>query len=101
MATLLIDDQQQRQDTYQADVWAKTYQAGIEALASQHFDLLYLDHDLGDFSGSGGREMSGYDVLCWLEQNMQHLPGAIQIVSSNGGGVPRMRLVIGKLYGQL
>ncbi|HEX3661725.1 MAG TPA: tyrosine-type recombinase/integrase [Acidobacteriaceae bacterium] len=30
---------------------------------------LYLDHDLGDLSGADGRELTGYDIASWLEQN--------------------------------
>lgn len=65
MATLLIDDQRNLPD----DRVARTYQDGIDTLAEQHWNLVYLDHDLGDFSGVGGREMTGYDIACWLERN--------------------------------
>ena len=47
MSTLLIDDQR----NLPADRVARTYQEGIDALAEGHWDVLYLDHDLGDFSG--------------------------------------------------
>ena len=82
VATLLIDDQRD----LPADRVARTYKEGIEALREQHWDLLYLDHDLGDFSGPGGRELTGYDVACWLENNTQFLPDRIEIVTSNPVG---------------
>lgn len=82
MSTLLIDDQR----TLPVDRIARTYAEGIAALAEQHWDILYLDHDLGDFSGVDGKELTGYDVACWLEQNPQHLPGRVEIVTSNPVG---------------
>jgi len=62
VAALLVDDQR----NLPADLVARTYNDGIEALRERHSDLLYLDHDLGDFSGVEGRELTGYDVPCWL-----------------------------------
>ena len=32
----------------------------VQTLRERHWDLLYLDHDLGDFSGVEGRELTGY-----------------------------------------
>lgn len=42
VATLLIDDQR----NLPADRVARTFKEGIDALAEQHWNLLYLDHDL-------------------------------------------------------
>jgi hypothetical protein len=74
MATLLIDDQR----NLPADRIARTYQEGIAALAEQHWEVLLLDHDLGDVSGPDGRELTGYDVACWLEENPEHLPDRVE-----------------------
>ncbi len=90
MATLLIDDQR----ILPVDRIARTYQEGITALAEQHWDALYLDHDLGDFSGTEGRELTGYDVACWLEQHPEHLPGRVEIVSSNPVGRRNIEFVL-------
>ena len=90
MATLLIDDQR----NLPADRVARTYKDGIEALREQHWDLLYLDHDLGDFSGVEGRELIGYDVACWLEENPQFLPDRIEIVTSNPAGRRKIQLAL-------
>jgi hypothetical protein len=90
MSTLLIDDQR----NLPADRVARTYQEGIEALAERHWDILYLDHDLGDFSGVGGRELTGYDIACWLERNPQHLPGRIEIVTNNPAGRSRIEAAL-------
>jgi hypothetical protein len=90
VATLLIDDQR----NLPADRVARTYQEGIEALAERHWDVLYLDHDLGDFSGVEGRELTGYDIACWLERNPQHLPDRIEIVTSNPAGRRNIELAL-------
>jgi hypothetical protein len=93
---LLIDDRRHLDGAH----IVRNFNDGIAALASQHWDVLYLDHDLADFSGPDGREMTGYDVMCWLEANSEHLPGAIHIVSDNASGRPRMQMVINKLFGR-
>jgi hypothetical protein len=93
MATLLIDDQR----TLPVNRVARTYREGIVALAEQHWDVLYLDHDLGDFSGPDGRELTGYDVACWLEQHPQHLPERIEIVTNNPAGRSNIEFVLRRL----
>ncbi len=50
MPTLLIDDQR----NLPADRVGRTYREGVQALREQRWDLLYLDHDLGDFRGKAG-----------------------------------------------
>ncbi len=92
MATLLIDDQR----NLPADRVARTFKEGIEALKEQHWDILYLDHDLGDFSGIDGRELPGYDVACWLEENPQFLPDRIEIVTNNPAGRRNIELALGR-----
>lgn len=101
MKTLLIDDKREIQVTRVA----RTFHEGIQALMEGGWDVLYLDHDLADFTGSdlvrrpeNKKEWTGYDVLCWLEEFPQYLPARIDIVSSNPVGVERMRQVIKKLY---
>jgi hypothetical protein len=91
MRTLLIDDLRD----IDADVVARTFKAGIEALKSQRFDVLYLDHDLGD---EGVPEKTGYDVINFLEANPEYLPGKIVLVTSNPVGRQKMQVVIDKLY---
>jgi len=94
VATLLIDDQR----NLPADRVARTFKEGIEALREQHWDLLYLDHDLGDFSEVDGRELTGYDVACWLEQHPQHLPDRIEIVTNNPAGRSRIEMALRTCY---
>lgn len=92
MKTLLIDDMR----NIQADVVARTYDEGIEALKNQGpFSLLYLDHDFGDPSPS----KTGYSIMCFLEANPEYKPEKIIIVSSNPVGRQQMQVVINRLYG--
>ncbi len=94
--TLLIDDVRD----LKADRVARTYADGIAALQEEEWDVLLLDHDLGCFD-EDGREYTGYDVLCWLEENTYFLPTSeIRIVSANPVGRQRMQQVIDKLYSQ-
>lgn len=95
MKTLLIDDMRD----IKADVVARTFDEGIDALKTQGpFDILYLDHDLGDFENK--YERTGYHIMCFLEENQQYLPKKIVIVSSNPVGRQKIQMVIDKLYGE-
>jgi CheY-like chemotaxis protein len=58
------------------------YQQGIEALQQGGpWDILYLDHDLGEEI-----DKTGYNIVCFLEENPDLIPAKIQIVSSNSVG---------------
>lgn len=90
MKSLLIDDMRD----IDADVVARTFDAGIEALRTQKFDVLYLDHDLGDPDPN----KTGYGVMKFLEENVDRLPGKIVLVTSNPVGRANMKVVVDKLY---
>lgn len=92
MRTLLIDDIRD----FGCDKTCKTYSEGIEALKSERWDIVYLDHDLGFYLD--GDERTGYDILCWLEQHPEYLPKEIIIVTMNPSGKERMELALKKLY---
>lgn len=91
--TLLIDDLRNMDVTRTA----RNYNDGIEALKEGGWEVLYLDHDLADYSE--GVERTGYDVMCWIEVNPELKPGRIEIVSQNPVGRQKMDVVINKLYG--
>lgn len=96
MRTLLIDDTRD----IEATVVCRNYKDGIEALrAMEKFDLLYLNHDLASFD-ENGREMTGYDIVLFLEENMQFLPLDVQIVSANPVGRQKMSAVLSSIYGR-
>lgn len=95
---LAIDDMR---DLAQAHVQCRTYSDGIRALKRLGpWDLLYLDHDLGGVRAEYGRtgyELTGYDIMCFLEANPKFLPKHIVIVSDNPPGRARMEMVLKKL----
>ncbi len=93
MNILLIDD---KRNFEVATHTARSYIEGILALQSQPWNLVMLDHDLADFYN--GKEYTGYDILCWLEQNQQYLPEEIVLVTDNASVRQKMQLVIDKMY---
>ncbi len=102
MKILLIDDLRTpsfilKHYGYTVTDIATSYQTGIRQLENEQFDLLLLDHDIA--SWVDGIERTGYHVLCWLEENPQHLPKKIVLVTSNPVGQQRMKDLIARLYG--
>lgn len=92
MKTLMIDDQR----TIKGAKIARTYKEGLDYLEfGGPWDILYLDHDLGDFQNE--REYNGYHILCWLEEHPQHLPQKIITITANSSVREKMNLVIKKL----
>jgi len=87
----------------------RTVQRCLEML-SQHkgaVGILSLDHDLGEtetLDPDRDRFPTGYDVLCWLEEQVHTdpsypLPQQILIHSANPSGAARMRQVRDRLLG--
>lgn len=96
---LLIDDMRQIHKVhpntgggYHARI-CREFQEGIEALAENvPFDIMYLDHDLGDEAGDG------YKVMCWLEEHPEKMPKMVKVVSSNPPGRRNIEMVLAKYY---
>lgn len=110
MRYLLIDDQ--REFGKQISIpepsgeysHALTFDQGIfELTVGGPWDVLYLDHDLGD----PDPDKTGYGIMKWLEakcneddvQREFFLPKKIVLVTSNPVGRKNMQVVIDKLYG--
>jgi len=55
---------------------ARTGEEGIKLLECFKYDLLLLDHDLGE-------GMNGMAVIRWLEDYPQHLPPKVYLVTLN------------------
>jgi hypothetical protein len=86
------------------DVVARTYEEGVRALmALGHFDELYLDHDLCSVKTceNNGREMTGYDVVVFLEWNPEYRPGKVILVTQNPVGRQKMVEALKRMYGEL
>lgn len=65
---------------------------GLLVLNKGNVEILSLDHDLGIFVG--GVELTGYDVLLWLEENTEYMPKWIGIHSANPVARKRMHLCL-------
>lgn len=90
---LVIDDLR----NIKADYTARTFEDGIRALTDMGpWQMLYLDHDLGDPDPS----KTGYDIINFLEANPELLPDRIVLVTSNPVGRKKMQSVIDKMYGR-
>ena len=77
---LVIDDQREFPE---ADYVAKTAQEGKHQLEHNGpWHLLLLDHDLNSYT-EFSKEITGYDIMCWLEENPQFLPKSIALITSN------------------
>lgn len=76
---------------------ARTYNQAIDFLLAKTYEYIYLDHDLGDYSGPDGREMTGYDVLMWIVEKKQDgfvAPTRYEILTANPVGRKRFEGVI-------
>jgi len=78
-----------------ANVVARTYKAGIEAITKLGpWDKIYFDHDLGAVEkqcGTNGFELTGYDLMCFIEANPQYRPKQIGLLTANPSG--RLKMV--------
>jgi hypothetical protein len=90
--TLLIDDER----TLEVSKIARTFEEGMAQLRRNIWDILYLDHDLGDVDPG----KTGYDILCWLEdpRNSYNRPRQIVLVTANPVGRQKMQVILNKLY---
>jgi CheY-like chemotaxis protein len=91
---LLIDDKpDSKAFAVTVDRVARSYQEGISALQERRWDLLLLDHDLGEFDEQG-KEYTGHSIATWLEENPRYLPLEVVAVSRNPIGGDRIRAAI-------
>lgn len=72
-------------------VIARTPEIGIHQLTNDGpWDVLLLDHDMGS-------SKTGYDVLCFLEENTHLLPKNIILVTANTSGGMKMQQCLERL----
>lgn len=86
--------------------WVKTAAEAIAALQTMKYDFASLDHDLSeehypwacdDITRTIG---TGYDVICWLENNPEFWPPrGVRVHSANPVGRERMQVVVERHYG--
>lgn len=79
--------------------WAKTADEAIEFLKTGEITFASLDHDLADDTmGTAKGEKTGYDVVCWMEENDVWPEDGVIVHSLNLAGKARMEQVINKHY---
>jgi hypothetical protein len=88
--------------------WALTAEEAVRALMTREVECASLDHDLtqeqmiiGGYNATIHEDgvKSGYDVLLWLEQNLEYRPPlGIAVHSQNPAGRRRMEAAIFAMY---
>lgn len=80
--------------------WAKTAKEAIAMLATGTVERCSLDHDLSIKATMGNwrNEVTGYDVVRWMEANNVWPPGGVEIHSLNLAGRQRMHDIIDRHY---
>ena len=73
----------------------KTAQEAIRLLSEEEpFDLLFLDHDLGDKVMVASGPGTGYEVAEWIRDHKEKRPKDIVIHSYNPAGADNMRAIL-------
>lgn len=93
---LWVDDIRNPPTGMQVDI-ARTYNDAIKLLTENQYDTIWLDHDLGDYTGPEGREMTGYDVVMWIVEcklNGAHVPLNYEYLTANPVGRKNMDSLI-------
>lgn len=70
----------------------RTYEEAVELLKTGDVVEATLDHDLG-------QDVTGYDLVCWMEENNVWPREGTRVHSANPSGSAAMRRVIRKHYG--
>ena len=117
--TLWLDDvRDPKQYGFIGATWVKTYDEAIDALKSGKVTRASLDHDIGacaecteaglhigdmktaetTFYNRCPHAKTGYDLVCWMEENNIWPPEGTRVHSANPVGRARMEMVIRKHY---
>lgn len=85
--------------------WAKTAEEAIALLRTGKVEFASLDHDLSEMASIGmpqEGELTGYTVVCFLEQHPEYWPPhGVRVHSFNPAGKDRMLSVIREHYGRI
>lgn len=92
---LLIDDMR----NLEADVICRNYADGMNALLYDGpWKTLLLDHDLASYDEKTGKEQTGYNIICWLEEFPRFAPKEIICVSDNPVSRRKIEIAIQNIY---
>ena len=87
-----LDDRRPPYPNPEEWIWVRTPAEAIELLETGEVNVLSLDHDLGLTEGE--RELTGYDVVTWIEWAVATEkfvpPRTIRVHSSNASAAPKM-----------
>jgi len=87
-----LDDRRSPHPNPEEWIWVTTPDEAIELLRRGDVTELSLDHDLGLLDGE--RELTGYDVVVWMEREVATQgfvpPETIRVHSSNASAAPKM-----------
>ena len=89
---LFVDDVRVPQEVYfDGGNWAvaRTYEEAIDCLKSGNVTVLSLDHNLAGLK-------TGYDILCWMEENNVWPKEVCLVHSKDPAGAARMLMVINR-----
>jgi hypothetical protein len=97
---LWVDDMRNppEKDEESYDV-ARSYDEAIQMLKTHKYTDIYLDHDLGDFTGPNNHERTGYDIILFLvdrKNNGKYVPINFHMLTSNPVGKNNMEAVINR-----
>jgi len=72
---------------------ARTYDDAIRLLSRWQYEIVSLDHDLGE-------SMTGYDILRTMDEGVVHCPQEIWLHTYNPVGRARMAQVLRRMLGE-
>ena|ERR1035438_5469195 len=84
--------------------WAKTAREAIELLSTGRVEYASLDHDLSEAATMGTPapgEMTGYTVVCWMEEHDIWPALGVRVHSMNPAGKAKMIAAIQRKYGRV
>jgi CheY-like chemotaxis protein len=100
MRILVLDDSSERLNIFRKNLTGhvvdcvKTAREAIHMLDTNTYEMVTLDHDLGDKVMVASGPGTGYEVAEWLNANPDKQPKMIFIHSFNPAGAQRMKLVL-------
>lgn len=99
MKKLYVDDIRDAPDS-SWDI-ARNYRQAIHMLETNNYDVVSLDHDLGDFDKDTKREYTGYDILLWIVERKEAgltYPADVRVHTANVPAGFKMRSTIARYF---
>jgi CheY-like chemotaxis protein len=100
MKILILDNDKKRLKKFQERLighitcCVETVQETIKKLSEESWDIIYIDHDLGEKINEPSGPGTGYEVAQWLRDNEKHKPAKIIIHSFNIQGSQNIKTLL-------